>query len=103
MQPQEILWNDMVASLQAGSPPYLGQFLDDSDFDALAEHLRKDLAQHVDRYLRAIGSMCAEHSHGFDADQFSDVLFTALDGFALWELEQAAMNYREEQEIEAAE
>ena len=103
LQPHQMAWNDMVALLQASPPPSVGQFMDDGDFEDIAEHLRDKLARYADQYIRSLGAFCAEHSHSIDVEPFADPLSTAIEGNALWELEQAAMIYRDEQEEEELE
>ena len=54
------------------------------------------LARKVDALVEAYGDYVGAHAPGIDRSLFEDVLFNAIDGNALYEIEQASQQLRDD-------
>ena len=66
----------------------------------VADDLRV-LARKVDALVEAYGDYVDANTSGIDRSLFKDVLFTAIDGNALYEIEQAARRLADDSAEEA--
>jgi hypothetical protein len=66
-----------------------------ADFEPVADDLRV-LARKVDALVAAYGDYVGANAPGLDRSLFQDVLFSAIDGNALYEIERAAQELRDD-------
>jgi hypothetical protein len=66
-----------------------------NEFGIVADDLRV-LARKVDALVEAYGDYVDANAPGIDRSLFKDVLFNAIDGNALYEIEQASQQLRDD-------
>lgn len=88
-------WRDLATSAAGISPTRIPLEPLPEDIDSIGDDLRL-LARRVDAIVDAYGAYMTMHAPGIDRSVFSDVLFGALDGNALYEINCAAERLRDD-------
>lgn len=95
-------YDELLAKLSRMRPTRARTYWKDDDFEALREHLTA-LAAAVDEHILDCGREAASQANGIDVADFTGVLSGALDGNALFVLQEAEEALRERTRSDRAE
>jgi hypothetical protein len=90
----EHCWRELSACAAGITPTRIPLEPTPGDIEMVGEDLRV-LARKVDALISAYGNYVGANAPGIDRSLFHEVLFSAIDGDALYEIEQASQQLRD--------